>query len=166
MVRLIFFLKGVHASEICQFSRMEGKPQESLREVVRPTARPIMVVEDVEAKMEEGREAPAASPRPADSPRTPSRPEQRAELQQPPSSPHHATTGTTPVMALSPPPCLLSPQFVAPANTPTCHEAAARQRSEGREQGVLREAATRLQNRCLAPGSVRSCPGCSRAWRR
>jgi len=53
----------------------------------------------------------------------------------------------TPVLVLSPPTnrLILSPASQAPANTPTCVKAATRLRDGKLEQGVLREAASRLQ---------------------
>jgi len=56
---------------------------------------------------------------------------------------------STPVLVLSPPTnrLILSPASQAPANTPTCAKAATRLRDGKLEQGVLREAASRLQQR-------------------
>jgi len=56
---------------------------------------------------------------------------------------------TTPVLVLSPPNnrLVLSPASQAPANTPTCAKAATRLRDGKLEQGVLREAASRLQQK-------------------
>jgi len=56
---------------------------------------------------------------------------------------------STPVLVLSPPTnrLVLSPASQAPTNTPTCAKAATRLRDGKLEQGVLREAASRLQQK-------------------